>query len=103
MDVSWSFLGWGIGGQLAGHIVGWGLSGSTLSQITSPPSLMAVGLSLGSELAVLGTGNDGIMALLPNAAQVGTIAYVRGLSATDPQLLGSVGSGLSKTLYAFQR
>ena len=102
-DISWKFLGWGIGGQLAGHAVGWGLSGATLSQITSQPSLMAIGLSLGSELAVLLTGNDGVMSLLPNVAQVGAIAYTRGVKPTDPQLLGSVGSGVAKTLYAFQR
>jgi len=47
------------------------------------------------------------MSLIPNAAQVGTIAATRGIKGDsftrDPQLLGSIGSGVAKTVYAFQR
>jgi len=42
-DISWKLLGWGIGGQLAGHAIAWGLSGASVRQITSSESLMMVG------------------------------------------------------------
>jgi hypothetical protein len=106
MEVSWKLLGVGIGGQLAGHAIAWGLAGTRMSEITSPSSLTAIALSLGSELAVLVIGDDGITSLLPNVAQVGAIAATRGVSAAswkDPQVLGSAGSAAAKTLYAFQR
>ena len=106
-DISWKLLGWGIGGQLVGHGVAWGLSGATVGQIISPGSLMMVGLALGSEFAILAVSNDGIMSLIPNAAQVGVIVGTRGIKmdtwTKDPQLLGSIGSGVAKTVYAFQR
>lgn len=106
MDISWKLLGVGIGGQLAGHGVGWYLGGATIAQITSPESLMAVGLSLGSEFAVLAIGNDGISSLLPNVAQVGAVAGTRGITmegwSKDPQVMGAIGSSAAKTLYVFQ-
>lgn len=105
-DISWKLLGVGIGGQLAGHAIAWGLTGTRMSDIMSPSSLTAIALSLGSEVAVLFVGNDGITSLLPNVAQVGAIVATRGVSADswkDPQVLGSAGSAAAKTLYAFQR
>jgi hypothetical protein len=105
-DISWKFVGWGIAGQVAGHGVAWGLAGTSVSKIISPASLMAVGLSLGSELAGALIGNDGLLSLAPNVAQVGAIAGMRGIQmdtwTKDPQLLGSIGSGVAKTIYAFQ-
>ena len=103
---SWRLLGVGIGGQLAGHVVAWGLAGTSVADIMSPSSLTAIALSLGSELAVLVIGDDGITSLLPNVAQVGAIVATRGVSDKsykDPQVLGSAGSAAAKTLYAFQR
>ena len=103
--MDWTLLGYGIGGQLAGHAIAWGLAGTSVADIVSPSSLTAIALALGSELAVLVIGNDGITSLIPNVAQVGAIAATRGVSADswkDPQVLGSVGSGAAKTHYAFQ-
>ena len=106
MEANWNLLGVGIGGQLAGHALAWGLSGATIAKIISPPSLMAAGLALAGEFAVLIVGNDGILSLLPNVAQAGTVVAVRGITmdgwSKDPQLLGAAGSAAAKTLYVFQ-
>ena len=94
----------GLVGNVAGHAVAWGLKGATIADITKPESLMAVGLSLGSELAVLMV-SDPILSLAPNVAQAGAVLSLRGSSSlqTDPQFVGAIGSAGAKTLYAFQK
>jgi len=105
MSTDWNYVGIGVGGQLAGHAVAWVLSGASINQIVSVPSLVGAGLSITGELLVFLTGNQGLVALLPNAVQVGAVATTRGITTDgwfkDPQIMGAVGSATAKTLYAY--
>lgn len=94
----------GVYGQLAGHSLGWILSGKSLSDITSQPELMMAGLAIASELSLFVIGTRGLNALAPNVAQAGAIYLNRGMPSQplrDPQLMGSVGSAIAKTLHAY--